>query len=129
MRNVAKFPPELGIEEFETVMVNQYGEIIQHMKCRCKTYLEDLGGGMSLELVEVPGEAFMMGPGGFGGYEDEKPSHWVQVPAFLLGKYQVTQQQWDLVTRKEKPYRIQGPRRPADRISWLDAAAFSKILS
>ena len=44
MRTVAKFPPELGIEEFETVMVNQYGEIIQHMKCHCKTYLEDLGG-------------------------------------------------------------------------------------
>ena len=129
MRTVAKFPPELGIEEFETVMVNQYGEIIQHKKCRCKTYLEDLGGGMSLELVEVPGEAFMMGTGGFGGYEDERPSHWVQVPAFLIGKYPVTQQQWNQVTRKEKPFRSMGPWRPADRISWMDAEAFCKALS
>jgi len=119
----------MRVEEFETVLVNPSGEIIQRVKCSCKTYLEDLGGGLHLELVEIPAGAFLMGTGGFGGYEDERPSHWVQVPAFLIGKYPVTQQQWDLVTRREIPFRSKGPGNPADRISWMDAEAFCKILS
>lgn len=129
MRTATNLPPEQGMEEFETVLVNQSGETIQRQKCRCKTYLEDLGGGVGLELVEIPAGIIRMGTTGFGGYEDERPSHLVSVQAFLMGEYQVTQQQWDTVTRKEKPYRGKGLRRPADRVTWIEAGMFCKMLS
>ena len=47
------------------------------------------------ELVEIPGGTFRMGDmSGDGGY-DEKPVHSVTVPAFRMGKYEVTLAQWD----------------------------------
>ena len=42
------------------------------------------------EMVLIPGGAFMMGDDDRDGWGDEKPAHSVTVPAFRLGKYEVT---------------------------------------
>ena len=47
------------------------------------------------EMVLIPGGAFRIGDLNGGGDIDETPVHRVTVPAFKLGKYEVTFAQWD----------------------------------
>ena len=47
------------------------------------------------EMVSIPGGTFQMGDLSGGGDSDEKPVHSVTVPAFEVGKYEVTFAQWD----------------------------------
>ena len=45
---------------------------------------------LASEMVSIPGGTFRMGDLSDEGYDDEKPVHGVTVPAFNLGKYEVT---------------------------------------
>ena len=117
------------IEEYEVVFVDKTGGVIRCQKCQCKTYVEDLGDGVVLEMVELPAGIFRMGTIGFGGYDDERPSRQVRVSQFLMGKYPVTQQQWKTVVKKDRSYRSRGQNQPVDRMSWKDADEFCKRLS
>ena len=47
------------------------------------------------EMVDIPGGTFRMGDLNDGGIDDERPVHSVTVPAFRMGKYEVTFSQWD----------------------------------
>ena len=47
------------------------------------------------EMVLIPGGTFRMGDLSGEGRDNEKPVHNVSVPAFYLGKYEVTFAQWD----------------------------------
>ena len=47
------------------------------------------------EMVSIPGGTFRMGDLSGEGDEDERPVHVVTVPAFRMGKYEVTFAQWD----------------------------------
>ena len=47
------------------------------------------------EMVSIPGGEFRMGRRKGKGNDDEKPVHKVTVPAFRLGKHEVTFAQWD----------------------------------
>ena len=47
------------------------------------------------EMVSIPGGTFRMGDSSGEGDEDERPVHAVTVPAFRMGKYEVTFAQWD----------------------------------
>ena len=47
------------------------------------------------EMIAIPGGTFRMGDLNGGGDDVEKPVHSVTVPAFRMGKYEVTFAQWD----------------------------------
>ena len=47
------------------------------------------------EMIDIPGGTFRMGDLSGEGDEDERPVHAVTVPAFRMGKYEVTFAQWD----------------------------------
>ena len=47
------------------------------------------------EMVAIPGGTFRMGESRWRASDWEKPAHSVTVPAFKLGKYEVTFAQWD----------------------------------
>lgn len=82
--------------------------------------------GIKLEMVYVPGGKFMMGG---EKYDDEKPLHEVTVPAFYIGKFQITQAQWKAVMGdKVKPH-FKGDHLPMECVSWEDAKEFCKKLS
>ena len=51
--------------------------------------------GLAGEMVLIPGGSFQMGDLSGEGRDDEKPVHRVTVPAFRLGKHEVTFAQWD----------------------------------
>ncbi|MFY7887114.1 MAG: SUMF1/EgtB/PvdO family nonheme iron enzyme [Dolichospermum sp.] len=79
-----------------------------------------------LEMVDIPAGKFNMGS---NEYEDEKPIHEVIVPAFQIGKYPVTQAQYQAVMGNN-PSRFSGnPQNPVESISWLNAQAFCENLS
>ena len=48
------------------------------------------------EMVLIPGGTFRMGDISGEGEDNEKPVHDVTVPAFWLGKYEVTASQWHI---------------------------------
>ena len=115
--------------EFETLTLDRQGAIIARTTHRAQQFVQDLGTGIALEMVVVPGGSFLMGsPKGYG-YDDERPQHHVTVAPFLMGRYPITQEQWKAVMESSPPYRCQGARRPVDRVSWNDAQEFCKRLS
>jgi hypothetical protein len=137
------FPSNLQVFEFKTPTVNRRGEIIQQDTKLAQYYTEDLGNGILLEMVAIPGGNFMMGSLEGEGNSSEKPQHKVTVPPFFMGKYPVTQAQWraiasrtDLkVERDLAPhpayFNVQSDReiRPVEQISWYDAVEFCARLS
>jgi len=79
--------------------------------------LKDQTTGM--EFVLVKGGCFPMGDAFGDGNNDEKPVHEVCVSDFYLGRYEVTQSQWESVMgsnpSSNKPC---GPDCPVDSVSW-----------
>jgi formylglycine-generating enzyme required for sulfatase activity len=115
--------------EFEVVTVNDRGEITGRKTHTARQFTQNLGGKVPLEMVIVPGSTFWMGSRAGYGYDDERPQHSVRVSSFLIGKYPVTQEQWQAVMGSLPPCRCQGARRPVDRVSWHDTREFCKRLS
>jgi len=48
------------------------------------------------EMITIPAGKFLMGNNGHEGFDnpDELPQHWVDLPAYLIGKYEVTRGQY-----------------------------------
>ncbi|NEO97173.1 MAG: formylglycine-generating enzyme family protein [Symploca sp. SIO2E9] len=117
--------------EFETVKVNARGkEVERNSKQQAKFFKEELGNGISLEMVEIPGGSFTMGsPASEKGQRNsESPQQEVKVPTFFMGMFEVTQQQYQQVMGKN-PSRFKGEKHPVERVSWNDAEEFCKKLS
>ena len=115
--------------EFEVLTVGRRGEIVARRTCQARQHMEDLGNGVVLEMAAVPGGMFMMGSPERLGYEDEHPLHRVMVAPFLMGKYPVTQAQWQAVMGRLPPCRCKGASRSVDRVAWHDARQFCERLS
>jgi formylglycine-generating enzyme required for sulfatase activity len=78
----------------------------------------DLGGGVKLDLVLVPAGSFTMGDA------IDKPAHKVTITKpFYLGKYEVTQEQWEAVMGSN-PSHFKGPKNPVEQVSWDDCQQF-----
>ncbi len=115
--------------EFEVLTVDRQGEVIARRTCRAQRHIENLGNGIVLEMVAVPGGMFMMGSPERQGYEDEHPPHRVMIAPFFMGKYTITQAQWQAVMGQLPPCRCEGARLPVDRVAWHDARQFCERLS
>ena len=92
---------------------------------------EDLGNGIVLEMVYIPGGIFMMGSPRRRKdpiRHEQRPDHQVTVPAFYAGKYAITQAQWQAVMGNNPSY-FQGEKRPVENVSWDDAVEFCGKLS
>ncbi len=81
-----------------------------------------LAGNVALEMVWVEPGSFTMGA--LGGSGDEQPAHPVTITrGFWLGKYEVTQAQWQAIMRVN-PALYLGPNRPVENVSWDDVQTF-----
>ncbi|MDJ0725875.1 MAG: bifunctional serine/threonine-protein kinase/formylglycine-generating enzyme family protein [Prochloraceae cyanobacterium] len=131
--------PYLKTFNFEVVTVNSYGEIIDRTNKQAEYFTEDLGNGITLDLVAIPGGTFMMGaPETEEGSSDyERPQHRVTVPPFYMGKFLVTQAQWKQVASFPKidldlesnPSTFNGDKLPVETITWYQAKEFCHRLS
>ena len=120
-------PPELEIE-FCTQLVDSEGRITAGPTLRTHQRSIPVGDKLILEMVLVPGGAFLMGSPRGQGYPDEQPQHFVQTWPFWMSRYPVTQEQWQAVIGTF-PCRFKGPRLPVDTISWVEACRFCEKLS
>ena len=120
--------------QFEVVTVNSKGEITHREQNQARCQTEDLGNGVTLEMVYVPGGTFMMGSPETEKQREfwqkgvESPQHKVTVPTFFMGKYPVTQAQWQAVMGNN-PFYFKGENRPVEKVSWHDAVKFCQQLS
>jgi len=81
-------------------------------------------------LVLVKGGCFQMGDVFGGGDKDELPAHEVCVKDFNLGKYEVTQEQWQKVMGDNpSEFKACGGNCPVDSVSWDMAQEFIKKLN
>ncbi len=82
--------------------------------------------GERLELVLVPAGSFFMGsePNEEGAAPDERPQHRVALSPFYLGKFEVTQAQYEKVTGTN-PSHFRGRDLPVEQVSWEDARQFT----
>jgi formylglycine-generating enzyme required for sulfatase activity/uncharacterized protein with von Willebrand factor type A (vWA) domain len=131
---LGRFP--LKTFTFETVTVNPQGEII-HRETKQAQYLTENLGKTTLKMVYIPGGTFTMGSPEGEGSSNEKPQHQVTIKPFLMGKYPVTQAQWEAVANLPKiqddlnpnPSRFKGKNRPVEKVSWYDIIEFCARLS
>jgi formylglycine-generating enzyme required for sulfatase activity len=79
------------------------------------------------EMVALPTGKFTMGATGGPGQE---PAHAVAVAAFAIGRYEVTQGEWQaLMGSNPSKFADCGDRCPVERVSWHDAHTFVERLS
>ena len=90
----------------------------------------DLGGGVKMEMVRItPGKFTMGSPAGEKERSDDETSHEVTLTrAYYLGKYEVTQAQYEQMMGTN-PSKFKGARLPVETVSYDDAVAFCKKLS
>lgn len=125
--------------EFDTISVNERGKEVDRRHQTAEYFTDNIGNGIVLEMVLIPGENFLMGSPEteFGRLKNEAPLHQVTVKPFLMGKYPITQAQWETVASFSKinrelelnPSQFQGANRPVERVSWHDAVEFCDRLS
>lgn len=88
---------------------------------------------MGLKMVWIPAGKFLMGSpaGELGRLRDEGPLTEVVISqGFWIGKYPVTQCEWDLVMRDNPShFKSAGPRAPVENVSWIMANAFCAKLN
>jgi formylglycine-generating enzyme required for sulfatase activity len=91
------------------------------------SFTENLNG-VPLEMIFVPGGSFEMGSTK-GFWRNNRPQHEVTVPDFFIGKYQITQAQWEAVMDKNPSHFKGDPALPVENISWNEAKEFCKKLA
>ncbi len=94
-----------------------------------KTVNEDLvmekGSDVPEGMVFVEGGTFEMGS---NDYDNEKPVHRVTVSDFYIGKYEVTQKEWQEVMGNN-PSRNKGDDLPVENVSWNDIQDYLQRLN
>jgi eukaryotic-like serine/threonine-protein kinase len=85
------------------------------------------GGTVDLEMINLPGGTFQMGSE--KGAETEKPVHSVTIKPFAIGKYEVTQAQWESVMGGSNPSNNKSRKDlPVENVSWTDVQSFLRRL-
>ena len=82
--------------------------VIKKEQRQARYYTEDLGDDITLDMMEIPGDEFMMGTDDaeiarlckeyeVNYFQAESPQHKVSIPRFFMGKYPITQAQWKAI--------------------------------
>ncbi|MTJ48763.1 bifunctional serine/threonine-protein kinase/formylglycine-generating enzyme family protein [Dolichospermum sp. UHCC 0259] len=123
-------PINISSFSFEVVTTDATGNITNRRNASAKYFTEDLGNGVTLDMVEIPGGTFIMGSPESEAERDsdEGPQRQVTVPSFYMGKYELTQAQYQAIMGTN-PSSFKGNNRPVESVSWDDAVEFCKKLS
>ena len=108
-------------------MVNFF---IERKKHTARYYSETLSNGIDLDMVLIREGEFMMGAPEteLESTDNERPQHLVAVPTFFMGRYPITQEQWQAIMGNN-PSEFKGDKRPVENISWEDAKEFCDRLT
>ena len=109
--------------ELEEDLFEQYKESFNH-----QILTETLPGGIILEMIKIPAGSFLMGSAGWFN-NDEKPQHQVNLQEFYLGKYPVTQEQYQAIMGNNPSVFKNHRKNPVEDVRWNDAQKFCQKLS
>jgi formylglycine-generating enzyme required for sulfatase activity len=79
-------------------------------------------------MAPIPGGTFLMGSIAGQGNANERPQRQVSLGGFSIGKYEVTQAEYEAVMGSN-PSNFKGGALPVETASWLDAVEFCNRLS
>ncbi|MBX7222312.1 MAG: SUMF1/EgtB/PvdO family nonheme iron enzyme [Blastocatellia bacterium] len=115
--------------EVETVTLDEKGNVIARPKGQVRGYAEELAPGVKLEMVLLPGGTYLQGsPPHEKERGEEEPQHEVTVSGFAIGKFEVTQAQWEAVMGFN-PSNFKGDNLPVEAVSWDEAVEFCARLT
>jgi formylglycine-generating enzyme required for sulfatase activity len=83
----------------------------------------------AVEMVFIKGGTFAMGSDDIIADPSESPAHWVELQDFYLGKYEITQSQWQSIMGNNPAKSNIGPNFPVESISWDEIQAFIRRLN
>jgi formylglycine-generating enzyme required for sulfatase activity len=123
--------------EFDIAIVKTKAQELKLNRSQGHYFSEKLGNGLLLEMVAIPAGTFIMGSPQIEGYDNERPQHLVAVQPFFMGKYPITQAQWQVVAMLEpiqlplppNPAKFKDANHPVERVSWFEALEFCQRLS
>jgi formylglycine-generating enzyme required for sulfatase activity len=143
--------------EFQTIQLGSKAEVREIRKAQARYFSEDLGKGVTLDMVLIPEGSFVMGATDLDiqmDYEDvlkekslsmvdasmysfERPQRKINTLSFFMGKFEVTQAQWKEIallpkvnrTLKTSPSKFKGDNLPVEKVSWQDCQEFCSRLS
>ncbi len=124
--------------DFQTLTVDANGRLSPKRTAQAWGFTDNTNG-VPLEMVEIEGGAFTMGSPDSeqNRSSDEGPQRRVTVSGFAMGKFEVTQAQWQAVARLPKvkidlsadPANFTSANLPVVRVSWDQAVEFCARLS
>jgi len=91
-----------------------------------QTQVFELKENVQLEMVFVEGGTFVMGND--AGNTDAKPAHQVKLTDFLIGKYELTQSQWNAIV-DSNPSKVECAECPLSDMSWVQLQEFIEKLN
>ena len=129
--------------KFETLKVDEKGDRCETIRRTATAFAESLGRGVLLEMVRIPAGSFVMGAARdeAGADEDEYPQQSLAVPEFWMGKYTITQAQWQRFVAERggrvaeglnedaQSMAVKKPDFPINTIYWPEAVEFCHWLS
>lgn len=124
---------------FDVVSIDAQGLETSRNRRQAEYLTENLGIGLALEMVAIPGGTFQMGSSEaeMEGNGDERPQSSRAIAPFYLSKFPVTQAQWKAVAAlpqvnraiNSEPSNFKGDNLPVEQVSWHDAVEFCARLS
>lgn len=153
------FNPGLDFKRssFVVATVDQNGIVKGRLHQEANAFVEDLGNGIQLEMIQIPGDTFWMGTSAqesqqvrqefnrIGVSQDninymtnsEMPQGQVKVVGFYMSKFEITQAQWKQIVAVEKistdlestPSFFNGDNRPVEQVSWRETIEFCDRLA
>ena len=139
--NNITFPKGIKPQQFsfETVTLNAEGKETNRQQKQAEFFTEDLGNGITLEMVAIPGGTFLMGTSDaeidrlckeyeLDYFKRESPQHEVKIPTFFMAKYPVTQAQYQAIMDSNPSSFKNNPQNPVEQVSWDDTQSFCRKL-
>ncbi|MEM7061686.1 MAG: SUMF1/EgtB/PvdO family nonheme iron enzyme [Cyanobacteria bacterium P01_B01_bin.77] len=123
-------------DSFDVVTVDARGNIIEQESRQTKSFREELSETVNLEVVPIPNGSFWMGSpeDERGRHNNENLPHEVSISSFWIGKYPITNAQWQIAVslpqiNHELPPSSGASNEPVVNISWNEAIEFCQRLS
>ena len=125
----AKEEPPTG--KVETKKIDKEGETAAREIKPGRVDVVAIGEGVKLEMVLIPAGKFKMGsPASEKNRDDDETQHEVTLTKpFYIGKYEVTQEQWEALMGDNPSISAKGAKYPVTGVSWEDCQEFIKKLN
>ncbi len=103
-------------------------------------FTQTLPGDIELEMIKIPTGSFLMGTEEaevirlckeykIDWFKKEMSQHRVNLQEFYLGKYPITQEQYQAIMGKNPSKFEDNPKNPVEKVSWNDAQEFCQKLN